>query len=87
MNIGNPAEMTILELAEKVIAMTGSKSKIVSRELPKDDPCRRKPDITKARNLLGWEPKVALDEGLRQTIAYFEELLRSDRGMLARLAR
>ena len=86
-NIGNPAEMTILELAEKVIAMTGSKSKIVSRELPKDDPCRRKPDITKAQKLLGWEPKVALDEGLRQTIAYFEELLRSDRAMLARLAR
>ena len=70
-NIGNPKEMTILDLARKVIAATGSKSRIVERPLPEDDPKVRQPDITRARTLLGWEPKVCLDEGLVPTIAYF----------------
>ena len=70
-NIGNPAEMTIEEIAKVIIEMTGSKSKIVYRPLPTDDPKVRKPDITKARTLLGWEPKVPLREGLTKTIEYF----------------
>jgi len=70
-NIGNPQELTILDLARKVIAATGSKSRIVERPLPEDDPKVRQPDITRARKLLGWEPKVSLDEGLVPTIAYF----------------
>jgi dTDP-glucose 4,6-dehydratase len=74
-NIGNPQELTILDLAKKVIAMTGSKSRIVERPLPEDDPKVRQPDITRARNLLGWEPKVSLDEGLVPTIAYFKARL------------
>ena len=73
-NMGNPAEMTIRELAETVIEMTGSRSKIVSRPLPPDDPVQRRPDITMARNVLGWEPKVSLREGLEPTIAYFSAL-------------
>lgn len=71
-NIGNPNEMTILQLAEKIIKMTGTKSKIAYQPLPKDDPKVRKPDITKARTKLGWEPKVPLDAGLEKTIAYFK---------------
>ncbi len=74
-NIGNPQELTILDLAKKVIAMTGSKSRIVERPLPEDDPKIRQPDITRARKLLGWEPKVSLDEGLVPTIAYFKAKL------------
>jgi dTDP-glucose 4,6-dehydratase len=74
-NIGNPQELTILDLAKKVIAMTGSKSRIVERPLPEDDPKIRQPDITRARKLLGWEPKVSLDEGLVPTIAYFRSKL------------
>ena len=74
-NLGNPAEFTIRELAELVIALTGTKSRIISRGLPPDDPTRRRPDITLARSLLGWEPKVALRDGLIKTIAFFEELL------------
>jgi dTDP-glucose 4,6-dehydratase len=74
-NIGNPQELTILDLAKKVIAMTGSKSKIVERPLPEDDPKIRQPEITRARTLLGWEPKVSLDEGLVPTIAYFRSKL------------
>ena len=70
-NIGNPNEFTVRQLAEKVLALTGSASKIESRPLPVDDPKVRQPDITKARTLLGWEPKVSLEEGLRHTIAYF----------------
>jgi dTDP-glucose 4,6-dehydratase len=70
-NIGNPTEMTIEEIAKTIIEMTGSKSKIVYKPLPADDPKVRKPDITKARTLLGWEPKVPLREGLTKTIAYF----------------
>ena len=74
-NIGNPHELTILDLARKVIAATGSKSRIVERPLPEDDPKVRQPDITRARKLLGWEPKVSLDEGLVPTIAYFRTKL------------
>ena len=71
-NIGNPTEMTIRQLAETIIAITGSKSRIVERPLPVDDPKVRQPDITRARTLLGWEPKVGLDEGLKRTIEYFK---------------
>jgi dTDP-glucose 4,6-dehydratase len=70
-NIGNPVEMTIKEIAETIIRMTGSKSTIVYRPLPTDDPKQRRPDITRARELLGWEPKVQLEEGLIKTIEYF----------------
>src|SRR6266481_5166661 len=70
-NIGNPHEMTIRQLAERIIALTGSKSRIVEKPLPVDDPKVRQPDITRARTILGWEPKVALDEGLAKTLAYF----------------
>jgi dTDP-glucose 4,6-dehydratase len=72
-NIGNPSEMTILQFAQKVRELTGSHSKIVFRELPEDDPKVRQPDITKARTILGWEPKVELEDGLRRTLAYFRE--------------
>jgi UDP-glucuronate decarboxylase len=75
-NLGNPGEFTILQLAQMVVDLCGSSSRIVHRALPKDDPTRRKPDITKARNLLGWEPEIALREGLIKTIGYFEDLLR-----------
>jgi dTDP-glucose 4,6-dehydratase len=71
-NIGNPAEMTIKQIAETIIEMTGSKSTIVYKPLPVDDPKVRKPDITRARTLLGWEPKVELREGLTKTIDYFK---------------
>ncbi len=74
-NLGNPGEFTIRQLAEKVIAMTGSKSTIEFRPLPADDPTQRRPDIRRARELLDWEPKVALDVGLGHTIAYFDRLL------------
>ena len=70
-NIGNPHEMTIKEIAETIITMTGSKSSIIYKPLPTDDPKQRRPDITRARTLLGWEPKVQLEEGLVKTIAYF----------------
>ena len=75
MNIGNPQEMTIRQLAERIIALTGSRSRIVSRPLPVDDPRVRQPDITRARKLLGWEPKVPLDEGLARTLDYFRAKL------------
>jgi len=78
-NIGNPGEFTILELAEKVIDMIGSKSKIVYQSLPSDDPMQRKPDISLAKEKLDWEPKVHLEEGLKKTIAYFENLIREDK--------
>jgi UDP-glucuronate decarboxylase len=74
-NIGNPHEIPVRELAERVIALTNSASKIVHRPLPQDDPMQRCPDITLAKQVLGWEPKVALDEGLRRTISYFDRLL------------
>ena len=74
-NIGNPNEFTILELAEKVIELTGSKSKIVRMPLPADDPMQRQPDISLAKKELGWEPKIQLDDGLQKTIAYFKSIL------------
>jgi dTDP-glucose 4,6-dehydratase len=70
-NIGNPAEMTIRQIAETIIEMTGSTSRIIYQPLPEDDPKVRRPDITRARTLLGWEPKVDLREGLTKTIDYF----------------
>jgi dTDP-glucose 4,6-dehydratase len=70
-NLGNPHEMTIREFAEAIRKLTGAKSKIVFQPLPEDDPRQRRPDISKARNLLGWEPKVALEDGLRRTYEYF----------------
>ncbi len=75
-NIGNPGEFTIKELAEIIIEMTGSKSKIVYEKLPVDDPTQRKPDITLAKKELGWEPKTNLREGLEKTIKYFEDVLK-----------
>ncbi len=74
-NIGNPHEMTIRQFAERIKALIGSRSEIVSRPLPEDDPKTRQPDITQARARLGWEPKVALDVGLQRTIDYFKKLL------------
>lgn len=71
-NIGNPDEMTVLEFAKRIIALTGSKSEIIYKPLPQDDPTVRRPDITKAKRLLGWEPKVSLEEGLSKTIDYFK---------------
>ncbi|HJZ98935.1 MAG TPA: GDP-mannose 4,6-dehydratase, partial [Candidatus Solibacter sp.] len=73
-NLGNPREMTILEFAQHIREMTGAKSEIVFEPLPEDDPKQRKPDITKARKVLGWEPRVPLEEGLRETVAYFKGL-------------
>lgn len=72
-NLGNPREMTVLEFAEHIRAAVGAKSEIVFESLPEDDPQRRQPDIAKARRLLGWEPRVDLDEGLRRTITWFRE--------------
>ena len=77
-NLGNPAEMTILEIARAIVAVTGSSSRIVHRPLPVDDPKVRQPDITRARTLLGWEPKVSLEEGLDVTIDYFRAKLDPD---------
>ena len=74
-NVGNPGEFTMIELAETVLKLVGSKSKLVRQPLPADDPKQRKPDITRARNTLGWEPKVQLEDGLGETIAYFRKLL------------
>ena len=70
-NIGNPQEMTLLELAKRILRLAGSQSEIVFRPLPEDDPKVRQPDITRARRLLGWEPRVDTDEGLRLTIEWF----------------
>ena len=78
-NLGNPAEFTINELAESVIALTGSKSAIVCKPLPSDDPRQRCPDIRLARKQVNWEPKIHLQEGLKKTIAYFEDLLAKGR--------
>ena len=74
-NIGNPGEFTIRELAELVIELTASKSKLIFEPLPSDDPRQRQPDISKAKAVLGWEPKTQLREGLAKTIAYFETML------------
>ncbi len=74
-NVGNPVEWTILECAHEVLAVTGSKSEIVSKPLPQDDPARRRPDITKAQTLLGWEPKIKLRQGLEQSLDYFKSCI------------
>jgi len=71
-NIGNPDEWTILECAREILAVTGAKSEIVLKPLPQDDPTRRRPDITKARTILGWEPKISLAQGLEKSLAYFK---------------
>jgi dTDP-glucose 4,6-dehydratase len=76
-NIGNPQEMTIKQFAEKIREITGTKSRIEYKPLPVDDPKVRQPDITRARKLLGWEPKVEFDAGVRRTIEYFRERLAS----------
>ncbi|MCK9596979.1 SDR family oxidoreductase [Candidatus Pacearchaeota archaeon] len=75
-NLGNPGEFTMLELAEKVIRLTNSKSKIEYKELPKDDPTQRKPDITRAKEILKWKPKIQLEEGLMKTIDYFKWIIK-----------
>jgi UDP-glucuronate decarboxylase len=75
-NLGNPGEFTIRELAEKVIRLTGSRSPIERHPLPPDDPVQRRPDISIAQRELGWKPTIPLEEGLKKTIAYFEEKLR-----------
>jgi UDP-glucuronate decarboxylase len=75
-NLGNPGEFTMIELAEQVLALTGSKSKLIHKPLPADDPRQRQPDITRARTTLDWEPKTDLKTGLRHTIEYFDALLR-----------
>ena len=77
-NVGNPAEFTILQLAELVIELTGSKSKIIRMPLPADDPKQRRPDITQAQQLLNWQPVTPLRDGLERTIAYFDDLLKED---------
>jgi dTDP-glucose 4,6-dehydratase len=82
-NIGNPHEFTIRQLAERVLELTGSSSPIESRPLPGDDPKVRRPDITVAREVLGWEPEIQLDEGLRKTIPYFRQLV-EEQGAVAR---
>ena len=74
-NLGNPNEITVLQLAEKLIELTGSKSEILFEPLPQDDPLRRQPDISLAGKLLDWRPEVPLEEGLAKTIAYFDKLL------------
>lgn len=74
-NIGNPGEFTILELAQNVIELTNSKSKIINQPLPADDPMQRQPDITIAKKELGWEPKIPLQEGLIKTIEYFKSVI------------
>jgi UDP-glucuronate decarboxylase len=83
-NIGNPGEFTMLELASQVIALTGSRSRIAHKPLPQDDPKQRRPDISKAQSLLGWKPETSLDEGLKKTVSYFEELLK-DQSVRAQL--
>ena len=74
-NIGNPHEISVSELADRIIRLTGSSSRIVHRDLPQDDPLQRCPDITRAQQILGWEPYVDLDDGLSRTVAYFTRML------------
>ena len=75
-NIGNPSEITIRDFAEEIVKLTGTKQKVVYLDLPKDDPKQRQPDITKAREILKWEPKVSREEGLKITYEYFKSLPR-----------
>jgi dTDP-glucose 4,6-dehydratase len=79
-NLGNPREMTILEFAEHIRKLTGTKSELIFKPLPEDDPKQRKPDITKAKQVLGWEPKVLLEDGLRETVAYFQGAVAARQG-------
>src|SRR6476469_6839880 len=81
-NIGNPDEITIKEFAEEIIKLTGTKQKIVYKDLPKDDPKQRKPDITKAKELLNWEPKISREEGVKITYDYFRSLPKEERSKL-----
>lgn len=76
-NIGNPNEFTMIELAELVIELTGSKSKMIFEPLPSDDPIQRRPNITQASERLNWEPKIQLKDGLKKTIMYFKSILNS----------
>ena len=82
-NMGNPHEIPVRELAERVLALTGSRSRIVFRPLPQDDPMQRCPDISRAREVLGWSPVVGLEDGLQRTIDYFETLLSAGASKLA----
>lgn len=81
-NLGNPGEITVIDLARRILALTGSRSRIVHRPMPVDDPTRRCPDIALARDALDWTPRVALEEGLRRTIAWFEQTLREPEPLL-----
>ena len=83
-NIGNPVELTVLECAREVLQVTGSKAEIQFNPLPQDDPARRRPDITRARTLLGWEPKIKLREGLERSLEYFRACIDSDAGLTVR---
>lgn len=74
-NLGNPDETSVIEIAQKIINLTNSNSQIVFRSLPADDPLQRKPDISQAQGILDWQPKVSLQEGLTETITYFDQLL------------
>ncbi|MEM7514626.1 MAG: NAD-dependent epimerase/dehydratase family protein, partial [Bacteroidota bacterium] len=74
-NIGNPSEISILDFAKEIIALTGSKSQIIFKDLPKDDPKVRQPDITRAQEILGWEPKITREEGLKRTLEYFKTVV------------
>ena len=78
MNIGNPSEITIKEFGEEIINLTGTTQKLISKPLPQDDPKQRKPDITKAMAILGWEPKVSREEGLKITYNYFKSLSKDE---------
>ncbi|HWZ52946.1 MAG TPA: UDP-glucuronic acid decarboxylase family protein [Granulicella sp.] len=82
-NIGNPVEWTILECAQEILEVTGAKTEIVFKELPQDDPTRRRPDITKAKQLLGWEPKISLREGLERSLSFFEQCVEREKSGVA----
>ena len=78
-DLGNPSEITVLELAKKIISLTGSRSKIESHPLPPDDPVQRQPDVSLAKKELDWKPLVSLDDGLKKTVDYFDALFRASR--------